>query len=867
VKRSAILGFWAARSHSVTVRPQTVDRSGTSRRAPRFAVATLATILATVSVAVLPAQVASAATQNVTNCGDSGLGSLPNALFVAAPNDMIAFTTTCPAASPIDLTSPLVITKNVTITGPGAASDLVVNGQNNVQVFHVNAGVTASITGITVENGRSAVGCGVGMGCSASGGGIENEGTLTVTDVTLTDNTVVSGCVANCGAFGGGIENDTTGNLTVVGSTFTGNTTSGTCDHACSGNGGGIINLGALSVTNSSFSNNSSGSGCNINCAASGGGIENGSQTDTTATATVTGSSFNGNSASLGCPTECGASGGGIDNWGTLTVTDSSLTDNSASVGCNTECAPFGGGIANELAATLTLTDDTLSANSASTGCMSGCSPLGGGLYNDGTVTVGGTSIINSATLGHDCFLQTPLNDLGTNHDDDGTCFIPGDEGSAVRAVVEVHTSPSFAGDAVHIDSSQLQSSCKGHITFETLQGGSTVAPRISANNIIVILDDDGNVTVTVNGVDCAPGTDVVEADLTVAPFLTALTTLVVEPPQVTAEGLIATPSNETETGDTSTSGDSDVYTVFNVETNPVYAEQTVEISSPQLESRCIEGWRWEPGTGPTINQTSGTTVATGILDDDGNATFVFKGRSCATGPSAVIADVMAGTHPTYVTTFTVSPPVASFPIASGMMAASNTTKKAKTDKHPKHHKKHKGGAGAGSGSGGGSGSVGMTVTASPNALILTGLPFQTTQAPTLLNITKTDNEYGHANCDDDITFTITVTNGGPGTLDGVVVSDDLLGNPDLTGDHYTAVEMGGATGASGTTSTATGDINDTVNLPPESSITYTVTAYTSAEPPEYDASNTATATPAAGAVLATGSNSTATDNFTVDCG
>ena len=57
-------------------------------------------------------------------------------------------------------------------------------------------------------------------------------------------------------------------------------------------------------------------------------------------------------------------------------------------------------------------------------------------------------------------------------------------------------------------------------------------------------------------------------------------------------------------------------------------------------------------GTGVNNNRRAAT-----ILDDDGNATFVFKGTSCAAGPSQVIADVLAGTHQTYVTTFTVDPP------------------------------------------------------------------------------------------------------------------------------------------------------------------------------------------------------------------
>ncbi len=252
---------------------------------------------------------------------------------------------------------------------------------------------------------------------------------------------------------------------------------------------------------------------------------------------------------------------------------------------------------------------------------------------------------------------------------------------SEVHAVIQVETLPSFSGDAVHIDSSQLQASCLGGISFTSVAGAPTATPPlfgavINPNNISVILDNDGNATVFVDGTDCAPGTDVVEADLEVAPFLTALTTLVVNPPAVTPEGLTGYPqiagvSQEVETGDTTASGDSDVYAVFYVETNPVYAEQQVEISSAQLEGRCIRAWAWAAGNqgGAGVNtvppngvdgQLGGVNTQPPVntfLDDDGNAVFEFAGVSCAAGPSEVIADVLAGTHSTYVTTFTVDPP------------------------------------------------------------------------------------------------------------------------------------------------------------------------------------------------------------------
>jgi hypothetical protein len=46
-----------------------------------------------------------------------------------------------------------------------------------------------------------------------------------------------------------------------------------------------------------------------------------------------------------------------------------------------------------------------------------------------------------------------------------------------------------------------------------------------------------------------------------------------------------------------------------------------------------------------------------GALDDDGNATFVVAARGGDTRTSEIIADVLAGTHPTYVTPFTVVAP------------------------------------------------------------------------------------------------------------------------------------------------------------------------------------------------------------------
>ncbi|HEY7947101.1 MAG TPA: hypothetical protein VID75_05470 [Acidimicrobiales bacterium] len=229
---------------------------------------------------------------------------------------------------------------------------------------------------------------------------------------------------------------------------------------------------------------------------------------------------------------------------------------------------------------------------------------------------------------------------------------------SLVMAIVRVATSPSFSGDTVIVSSTQLAASC-GVVYFVPFQG-------TNGENVILTLDNDGNATVIVVGQDCAPGSSVIEADLTDVPYYTALTTLKMEPPVTTPAGVTGYPNPEVEVGDANTVGNndignSDIFTVFYVETDPVYAEQPVEISSAQLEAGCGEGWVWiSPNAGGVSASGVGVNTnppAQAILDDDGNAVFGFFGKSCAAQTAQVIADVEAGSHPTYVTTYTVEPP------------------------------------------------------------------------------------------------------------------------------------------------------------------------------------------------------------------
>jgi len=185
----------------------------------------------------------------------------------------------------------LVITKNLTIAGPGA-DRLAVDGNHNSREFLVTD-VTATISGLTMQNGRE-----IGGNTDFFGGGVLNFGTLSLIDVAVSGN-------ESGGLEGGGIWNR--GALTIVGSTISGNT---------SGNGGGILNsLGTLTITNSTFF---------ANVAAAGAGIEN-AGTMTLINSTVSGNIGLGN----------GAIGAGIDVAGQAMLLNTIVANNTNGGNCS----------------------------------------------------------------------------------------------------------------------------------------------------------------------------------------------------------------------------------------------------------------------------------------------------------------------------------------------------------------------------------------------------------------------------------------------------------------------------------------------------------------------------------------------------
>lgn len=214
-----------------------------------------------------------------------------------------------------------------------------------------------------------------------------NPGTLTVNDSIFTDNiaspsggaindefgTVIvnnSTFINNMATYGGAICSHL-GTLTVNNSTFKSNQAGSL--------GGAITNDGTLNINGSIFDSNYAPTGGAINkdggtlnvtgSTFTGNSADNGGAIDNRNTSTVNGSTFTDNTSNYG---------GAINNSGILTVNDSTFLGNTAN--------DQGGAIYNEN--TLTITDSTFTNNTAYNG---------GAIWTLGSLTANGSTFINNA--------------------------------------------------------------------------------------------------------------------------------------------------------------------------------------------------------------------------------------------------------------------------------------------------------------------------------------------------------------------------------------------------------------------------------------------------------------------------------------
>lgn len=192
--------------------------------------------------------------REVVNTTDDGAGSLRQTISDALPGETILFETGLDPM--IAVNSPLLLTKNVTIRGPLAPAEIVLDALGNNRVFDVSPAATVTLQQLTIRGGSS-----------PTGGGILNEGVLTVERCLFEDN------LAEGSGFGGAIQNRNA--LVARDSLFRRNRgfnkgaiaaggAGGTLIERCTfeenettGNSSGAVGGGAMTILNSTFVGNS----------------------------------------------------------------------------------------------------------------------------------------------------------------------------------------------------------------------------------------------------------------------------------------------------------------------------------------------------------------------------------------------------------------------------------------------------------------------------------------------------------------------------------------------------------------------------------------------------------------------------------
>ncbi len=309
--------------------------------------------------------------------------------------------TTTGAGEDVAFFGDLDITGDLTIIGTDSATTSIDASALGDRVFEIFAGVTFSISGLTISGGSA----------TGDGGAIANRGGfVTIDDSILSDNTALGDGATITGS-GGAIFNGPGGTIVVSNSTFANNVANragGSIEDASgvagvvgvsltdvdlTGNNAGIApatsspgNGGGLHVTGAGDVTITGGNITGNVAAREGGGLWNG-----TGVMMISGTIISGNTASGDAADDGG--GGVFNDGGTLTISGATISNNIAD-----GTAGSGGGILN-LGGTMTVTGGQISGNTANR--------AGGGIE-----TAGGTVALTGVTLGSD--------GDGTNDDREG---------------------------------------------------------------------------------------------------------------------------------------------------------------------------------------------------------------------------------------------------------------------------------------------------------------------------------------------------------------------------------------------------------------------------------------------------------------
>ena len=317
-----------------------------------------------IAAGILTTQTSLAEVLTVTRSLGRGTGTLVAMVSKAKSGDTIVFDASLDGAELLPIEA-IVINKSLAIDASALTTGITINVKGRFGgVIRIGKRATVSITGVTMKRGYS----------ETEGGGIHNQGDLTLVRCTVVDSgaeeggggiynlgvltlerSIISGNRDDDGPGGGGVHNSASGTATISNSSVLGNSAE---------NGGGIHNSGSMTINSSTISSNITHDDYG------GAGISN------FGLLTINNSTISGNA-------DRGDEGGGIANRAMLTINNSTISGNV------TEYA--GGGIHNR-GGILMLLNTTVSNNFAD-------SNKPNGIHNTSGSTL---TLINSIVAGND---------------------------------------------------------------------------------------------------------------------------------------------------------------------------------------------------------------------------------------------------------------------------------------------------------------------------------------------------------------------------------------------------------------------------------------------------------------------------------
>jgi hypothetical protein len=247
-----------------------------------------------------------------------------------------------------------LVHNNLTIAGDSSTTTII-DGNALDRIFDVGFFCTATLTNLTVQNGKGAL-----------GGGLSNSGQVTLTNDIFTKNAAGQGA---------GIINSGTGTVNISDCIIENNTAS---------QAGGILNGGTMTIADSIIT---------ANMAAQGGGILNSGQL------TMTGTTLSSNMT-----TAVVGEGGGLFNQNTVMLTNDTLANNTASQG---------GALYTFGQDTATLVNCTIAGNTASSAFFSAGGGIYGGIGNPVVALKNTLVALNQSDSGPD--IQATVSSLGHN--------------------------------------------------------------------------------------------------------------------------------------------------------------------------------------------------------------------------------------------------------------------------------------------------------------------------------------------------------------------------------------------------------------------------------------------------------------------